>query len=69
MKKNENFYEEPWTGPCAECDGTGSIECDLCEGKGEYKSKVCPACNGEEYIECPDCGGSGKATYQMGQKV
>jgi len=69
MKKNEDFYEEPWTGSCADCDGTGRVECDVCEGEGEYNSKVCMACNGDGGMECPDCGGSGEATYHMGQKI
>jgi len=43
MKTNEEYYEEPWTGPCADCDGTGRTECDVCEGEGEVNGEVCQA--------------------------
>jgi len=66
MGAKEEFYEAPWTGPCADCDGIGRIECDVCEGEG---SEACMACNGEGDMECPDCDGSGEATYHMGKKV
>lgn len=68
MKKNVE-YEEPWTGPCADCDGTGRVECNVCEGEGEYNSEVCPACNGDGGMVCPDCDGTGQATYQNGKKI
>ncbi len=66
---DEDSSEEVWTGPCAECDGTGRIECDVCEGEGEYNSEVCTSCNGEGDMECPYCGGTGEATYKEGRMI
>lgn len=62
-------YVEPITGSCADCDGTGRIECNVCEGDGESKSEVCMPCNGDGGMECPDCHGSGEATYHIGKKI
>lgn len=61
--------EAPWTGTCADCDGSGRVECYLCEGEGSYNSEICSNCIGDGGMECPDCNGLGVATYQMGKKI
>jgi len=61
--------DEPWTDPCADCDGTGRTECNECEGEGEVDGEICSVCNGEGDMECPDCDGLGEATYHMGKKI
>lgn len=47
---------------CPECKGKGKIECDNCEGYGEYQDaeefRNCPCCE-EGYIKCSACKGEG----------
>lgn len=59
--------DEIWTGACAECDGTGKVECPHCEGDGGDDNEICFYCNGEGSVECSDCNGEGEATYCNGQ--
>ncbi|XMB85483.1 hypothetical protein RJG79_08635 [Mycoplasmatota bacterium WC44] len=63
---DKNSNEDSWTGPCADCDGSGRVECNVCEGEGEFNSEICTTCNGDGGMECPDCNGSGEATYYKG---
>ena len=54
---------------CTLCNGHGTQECALCEGKGKWKAEVdgkkkkvdCPACKGSEQQPCWLCNGTGKA--------
>ncbi len=69
MGKRDDSFEETWTGTCANCDGSGRIECPVCEGEGGDDTKVCYYCDGDGGVECPECDGEGEATYHMGQLV
>jgi DnaJ-class molecular chaperone len=69
METSNDSFEQPWTGSCADCDGTGRVECNVCEGESEVNGEVCPACNGDGDMACPDCDGTGEATYHMGEKI
>ena len=35
MGKNEDSFEETFTGTCGECGGSGMEECPICDGEGE----------------------------------
>jgi len=57
-------------GTCFKCEGTGTItlECKVCQGKGEYEGQ-CNYCNGTGTIQleakqCFACAGSGKHNGQ-----
>jgi hypothetical protein len=69
VEVDEFDENEPQTCTCAECDGTGRIECYKCEGESGDDSDVCSACNGDGGEECPDCGGSGEVTIHMGKII
>ncbi len=69
MGKNEDSFEETFTGTCGECGGSGMEECPICDGEGDYNDEVCYYCDGEGYVECPECEGEGEATYHNGQVV
>ena len=60
---------------CARCDGSGSIECPQCHGKGKSggqyipivtevtgvgEDSECAKCDGTGETACPVCGGSGQ---------
>lgn len=58
---------------CARCDGSGSIECSSCDGKGQKFSVQnlldvtkmdnfddCSRCDATGEVKCPVCGGSGE---------
>ena len=58
---------------CKRCDGSGSITCSHCNGKGgwgkslfdmaitlsEYEWTECTKCEGTGKQKCPNCNGSG----------
>jgi DnaJ-class molecular chaperone len=54
---------------CKKCNGSGTIPCPACNGKGESKNnegvkgfswEPCACCEGKGYISCPNCEGSGE---------
>ena len=65
----ENGDDTPQRSECADCDGSGRMECDLCEGEGEINSATCTKCNGDGGMECYECNGTGYATYHNGVKI
>jgi len=69
LSTEENGDDLPWTSVCAECDGSGRMECNHCEGDGEINSTTCPKCNGDGGIECNECSGTGFVTYYKGKKI
>ena len=69
MRKNEDYFEDTFTGTCPECEGSGEMECPVCEGVGGDDTSVCCNCNGSGGVVCTECDGTGEATYHMGQLV
>ena len=47
---------------CGECDGTGEVECEACEGNGR-RIVTCKVCYGLGEF-CPVCHGTGKTEVQ-----
>ena len=49
---------------CFSCDGTGAVDCPVCDGEGTEESADgeivdCEVCNGSGAVECGDCYGEG----------
>lgn len=42
---------------CTNCEGTGEVKCEYCDGKGLLDP--CSRCGGGHEIPCPDCGETG----------
>lgn len=46
---------------CKGCSGTGTVPCDLCEGKGYIMTgsiaSFCNKCSGKKVVRCEACGG------------
>ncbi len=42
---------------CPECGGSQRVECQICDGTGEYLDDECPECEGEGTIPCETCSG------------
>lgn len=69
FSSKENEDELPWKSVCVECDGSGRMECDHCEGEGNINSKTCSKCNGDGGIMCSECYGTGYVTIHKGKKI
>ena len=61
-------------GLCTDCNGTGSVPCITCEGKGERSTPrglnyTCKSCEGSGSTECPkvcaSCEGRGEITEKL----
>jgi len=48
------------------CNGTGYVDCHICNGSGSYRGAICTTCKGTKVVKCPQCGGSGKCKYCNG---
>merc|ERR1711964_813721 len=58
VKDTSLSSEEP--SPCLECNGSGTIPCNLCGGTGKWKALGRKrARDVYEFVECPDCFGRG----------
>lgn len=61
---------------CKNCEGSGSVSCELCSGTGfwkalagsnprqKYKGTVCPECDGLGSLTCPVCLGTGEGNVR-----
>lgn len=59
-------------GACSQCQGSGSMTCSSCSGRGSWydppsgangvaQLRTCPACASSGKVRCTTCGGSGRA--------
>ena len=54
--------------PCCECEGTGTIRCEVCGGAGRLVESslfedACPKCRETGKTLCPECRGSGVSPF------
>ena len=63
-------------GVCLDCNGRGSIQCWLCDGKGVTSGslfnpgdKICSECDGKGSKKCNNCNGSGSCYKCRGKGV
>lgn len=71
IEKLAAWAGEPcWTGPCADCEGTGKVtgRCLRCNGEKEIAC-YCNDCDDEHMRVCPDCAPGKTRTGKTGEPV